>query len=107
MIRRRSHTIQQGSVLRSPRWDQDIARPREHVAPIGGGHLTERIKIVDVQTPQIQPAPVAAGAIMDEYVGVANIGTSWWEQPQLTSGGGFHKRKIRYFTVLGFPEKLA
>ncbi len=40
------------------------------------------MKIVRVQTAQIQPAPVAAGEIMDVDVGAVNMGTSWWQQPE-------------------------
>jgi len=81
-------------VVRSQQWDQDIAGSRQYHAPASGGGLTERIEIADVQTTPIQPAPVAAGAIMDRYVGVVNMGTSWREQPKVTPDDGFHKGKI-------------
>jgi hypothetical protein len=40
------------------------------------------MKIDRVQTAQIQPAPVAAGAIVDGHVDAVNMGTSWWQQPE-------------------------
>jgi hypothetical protein len=56
--------------------------PLRHVSPAGFGGLTERMKIDRVQTAQIQPAPVAAGAIVDGHVDAVNMGTSWWQQPE-------------------------
>jgi len=40
------------------------------------------MQIDRVQTAQFQPAPVAAGVIMDVYVGAVNMGTSWWQQTE-------------------------
>lgn len=76
MTCRTSNNDSQDSGGRSQRWDRDMARPLRHLSPAGLGGLTERMKIVRVQSAQIQPAPVAAGEIMDVYVGAVNMGTS-------------------------------